>query len=169
MSWLFSQALVEEYSEDCLQDSELSVLSKSNHIQQAHCAKDKMTNFSRLSRFGMTCELLTESLGAELLMWYLADFRAKTLAAQEKAQELQELEVDCGKSSHELLAKYDHASCSWKIAHSSRNEVCMLFSGTWPKCGTMRNGNVYLQNSAEQTMKETDFGSLDSTPPSACR
>jgi hypothetical protein len=80
MSWLFSQALVEEYLGDTSLDGEPSAPLSGKVTQQAYCAPDKMTKFSRLSRFGMTYKPLTESLGEELLTLYLADFHAKTSA-----------------------------------------------------------------------------------------
>jgi hypothetical protein len=79
MSWLFSQALVEAYLGDISLDGEQSVQSNGKPIQQAYCAPDKMTKFSRLSRFGMMYKPLTENLGEELLMSYLEDFHARTL------------------------------------------------------------------------------------------
>ena len=82
MSWLFSQALVAEYLADTCSDGEPSVPSSGNPTQQAYCAPDRMTAFSRLSRFGMTYKPLTEDRGAELLTSYLADFRARTSAPQ---------------------------------------------------------------------------------------
>jgi len=78
MSWLFSQALVEEYSQASSLDGEQSAQSSGSHTQQAYCAPDKMTAFSRLSRFGMTYKPLMESHGQALLMSYLAAFHAKT-------------------------------------------------------------------------------------------
>jgi hypothetical protein len=83
MSWLFSQALVEEYLGDISLDGERSALSNGKPIQQAYCALDKMTDFCQISQFGMMYKPLTESLGEELLMLYLGDFHAKTLAQLE--------------------------------------------------------------------------------------
>ena len=83
MSWLFSQALVEEYLGASYLDGEQSVPLNGKSIQQAYCAPDKMTKFCRLSRFGMMFKPLTESLGEELLMLYLGDFHAKILAQPE--------------------------------------------------------------------------------------
>jgi DNA (cytosine-5)-methyltransferase 1 len=60
MSWLFSQALVEEYLEASSLDGEQSAPLNGKPTQQAYCAPDKMTDFSRLSRFGMTFKPLTE-------------------------------------------------------------------------------------------------------------
>ena len=78
MSWLFSQALVEEYSGASSSGGEPSAPLNGNLTPQAYCAPDKMTAFSRLSRFGMTFKPLTEDRGEALLMSYLAAFHAKT-------------------------------------------------------------------------------------------
>jgi hypothetical protein len=78
MSWLFSQALVEEYSEASSLDGAQSAQSNGKPIQQAYCAPDKMTAFSRLSQFGMTYKPLTATHGEALLMSYLAAFPVKT-------------------------------------------------------------------------------------------
>jgi hypothetical protein len=77
MSWLFSQVLVEEYLGENFSDGEQSVPLNGKPTQQAYCAPDKMTDFSRLSQFGMTYKPLTENLGEELLTLYLAAFHAK--------------------------------------------------------------------------------------------
>jgi DNA (cytosine-5)-methyltransferase 1 len=82
MSWLFSRALVEEYLGENSLDGEQSALSNGNNTPQAYCAPDKMTGFSRLSRFGITYKPLTESRGEELLTLYLAAFHAKTFQPQ---------------------------------------------------------------------------------------
>jgi hypothetical protein len=84
MSWLFSQALVEEYLGDISLDGEQSVQLNGKPTQQAYCVPDKMMDFSRLSQFGMMCKPLMENLGQKLLMSYLEDFHAKTSVQQEK-------------------------------------------------------------------------------------
>ena len=87
MSWLFSQALVAEYLGGSSSDGEQFVPSSGNPMPQVFLPPDKTTRFWNLSRYGMTCKPLTEPRGEELLMLFLADFRAKTLAAQVKEQE----------------------------------------------------------------------------------
>ena len=82
MSWLYSQALVAEYLGENFSDGEQSAPLSGNHTQQAYCAPDKMTDFSRLSRFGMMYKPLTENLGEELLTLYLEDFHAKICQPQ---------------------------------------------------------------------------------------
>ena len=84
MSWLFSQALVEASSVDIYSDGEQSAPLSGANTPQAYCAPDKMTAFSRLSRFGMMFKPLTENLGTELLTLYLAGFHVKTLAPLER-------------------------------------------------------------------------------------
>ena len=158
MSWLFSQALVEEYSQDICSDGELSVQSSGSPTQLAYCALDKMTKFSRLSRFGMTFKPLTENRGEELLMSYLEDFRARTSVPQEKAQESPEKEVGCGEKWHALLGKYDRNTRSWKIAQCSLFEDLELSLETWPRWGLMRNGECWERTPLERLTKETVFG-----------
>jgi hypothetical protein len=116
MSWLYSQVLVEEYLVGNCLDGEQSVPLSGNPTQQAYCAPDKMKDFSRISRFGMTFKHLTESRGEELLMSYLEDSRAKTLVAPEKEQELTEKGVECGRNSQELLARYNPSTSLWRTA-----------------------------------------------------
>jgi DNA (cytosine-5)-methyltransferase 1 len=87
MSWLISKALMNSLCSQELEaaslgenfsDGEQSALSNGSNTPQAYCAPDKMTGFSRLSRFGMTYKPLMENLGEELLTLYLAAFHAKT-------------------------------------------------------------------------------------------
>ena len=105
MSWLISKALMNSLCSQELEaaslgenfsDGEQSALSNGNNTPQAYCAPDKMTGFSRLSRFGMTYKPLTENLGEELLMSYLADFHAKTFQPQERELESMESGQECG-------------------------------------------------------------------------
>lgn len=91
MAWLISRSLMEDYensrcspvpveasSADTYSDGTPSAQSSGSPIPLAFCAPDKMTAFSRLSRFGTTFKPLTADLGADLLTWFLAAFPAKT-------------------------------------------------------------------------------------------
>ena len=160
MSWLYSQALVEEYLGENSLDGGQSVQSNGNPTQQAYCAPDKMTDFSRLSRFGMTYKPLTESRGEELLTLYLADFHAKTSPQQEKAQELTESDQECGEKWHASFAKYDQDSCLWKTHQCSLLGDLEPFLETWPQWGLMRNGECWEQQTLAPPMNETEFGLL---------
>jgi len=158
MSWLFSQALVEEYLGENFLDGEQSVLSSGNNIPQAYCAPDKMTGFSRLSRFGMTYKPLTETRGEELLTLYLEDFLAKTSLPQEKVQGLMESEAECGEKWRGSFTKYDPSSCSWKTHQCSLLGDLDEFSETWPQWGLMRDGECWEQQMLAQTIRGTESG-----------
>jgi len=158
MSWLFSQALVEEYSAANSSDGEQSALLNGNPTPQAYCAPDRTTGFSRLSRFGMTFKPLTETCGEELLTLYLAGFHAKTSAQQEKAQELTENEAECGEKWRGLLARLDPDTLLWRTAQCSLLEDLELSLQTFPRWGLMRNGECWEQQTLEQTIKGTEFG-----------
>jgi hypothetical protein len=158
MSWLYSQALVEEYLGDTYLDGEQSVQLSGNPTQLAYLSQDKMTDFSRLSRFGMTYKPLTESRGEELLMSYLEGFRAKTSVPQEKAQALTESDQECGEKWRASFTKYDHDSCLWKTHQCSLLGDLEPFLETWPQWGLMRDGECWEQRMLEQYIRGTESG-----------
>ena len=180
MSWLISQAMmkdyenllslqepVEEYLGANSLDGERSALLSGNPTQQAYCAPDKMTVFSRLSRFGMTYKPLTDTLGEELLMLYLVGFHAKTSVPQEKAQELTENEAECGNTWHGLLARFDPDTHLWRTAQCSLFEDLEQSLETFPRWGSMRNGELYQRQPWEPPISETVFGFSVPTPVSS--
>jgi len=158
MSWLFSQALVGGYLVENSLDGEQSVQLSGKPTPQAYCAPDKMTDFFRLSRFGMTYKPLTESRGQELLMLYLEDFHAKTSQQQEKAQELMENDQECGQKWLASFVKYDPDSSSWKTHQCSLLGDLEPFSETWPRWGLMRDGECWEQQMSGLRINETESG-----------
>jgi DNA (cytosine-5)-methyltransferase 1 len=158
MSWLYSQALVEEYLADTFLDGEQFVQSNGKPIPQAYCAPDKMTDFSKVSRFGMTFAALTESRGEALLMSYREGFLAKTLALGEKEKELTENEAECGEKWHGSFTKFDPNSSLWKTHQCSLLGDLEEFSETWPQWGLMRNGECWELQTLAQTIRGTGFG-----------
>ena len=160
MRWLFSQALVEEYlGENSLDGAQSAPLSGSR-TQQAYCAPDKMTGFSRLSRFGMTYKPLTETRGEELLTLYLAAFHAKTSAQQEKAQELTENKAELGGKWRASFVKWSQDLCLWRTHQCSLLGDLEPFSETWPQWGLMHDGECWEQRTLEQITKGTESGLL---------
>jgi hypothetical protein len=158
MSWLYSRVLVEAYLEDTSLDGEQSVQSNGKPIPQAYCAPDKMTDFSRLSRFGMMYKPLTENLGEELLTLYREGFHAKTSAQLEKGQELTENEAECGEKWRASFTKYDLDTRSWKTHQSSLLGDSEEFLETWPQWGLMRDGECWEQEMLEEFISESEFG-----------
>ena len=165
MSWLFSQALVEEYSGASSSGGEPSAPLNGNPIPQAYCAPDKTMAFSRLSRFGMTFKPLTEDRGEELLMSYLAAFPARTSPQQERAQELTESAAECGNTWRGWLAKYDPATSSWRTAQCSLLEDLTESLETLPRSGMTRGGLLWELPTLEQniTVKESGLWGTPTT------
>jgi hypothetical protein len=143
MSWLFSQALVAEYLGENFSDGEQSAPLNGNPIQQAYCAPDKMTAFSRPSRFGMTFKPLTADRGEELLTLYLAAFHAKTSVWPEKEQESTEPAAACGDTWRGSLARFDPVTSSWKTAQRSLLGDSDESSVIWPRSGMTANGQCW--------------------------
>jgi hypothetical protein len=158
MSWLFSQVLVEEYLGDISLDGEQSAPLSGNNTQQAYCAPDKMTKFSRLSRFGMTYKPLTESRGEELLTLYLADFHAKTSQLQEKEMDLTENDQECGEKWHGLLARFDQDLHLWRTVQCSLLEDLNESLQTLPQWGMTVGGELYLRQTLVQNINENESG-----------
>jgi hypothetical protein len=160
MSWLFSQALVAEYSEGCSSDGEQFAPSNTTNTPAMFLSQGKTTEVSNLSRFGMTCELLTESLGAELLTWFLVGFRAKISALQTTMQQdLTEKEADCGPKCGELLGTYDPDLHLWRTHQHSLFGGLEEFSETWPRWGIMQNGAFSALPMLEHDTSENACGS----------
>lgn len=160
MSWLYSQALAAEYSAGTSLDGEqfapLSVMPTPHKFWR----NDKTIESSDLSRFGLTCAVLTESHGEELLMSYLAGFRAKTSPEQVKALESKEPDRDFGSKWQESSVRFDPDSYCWKTHLCLWDEDLPWSSVTLPRWGLMLNGVVYQHQSAERPITVTESGLL---------
>jgi hypothetical protein len=158
MSWLFSQALVEEYSAGSCSDGEPSVQLSVMPTPQLFWRNDKMTDYSIFSRFGLTSQLLTANRGAELLTLFLAAFPARTSQSPEKGPASMESEADYGEKCGGSFAKYDPNSSTWKTPQRSLFGGFTEFSETWPRWGTMRNGVCWRRPMWERRTKGKGYG-----------
>ncbi len=158
MSWLFSRALVAEYSAASCSGGEPSVPSSASHTPQAYLSPDRMTAFSRLSRFGMTFAPLTGGRGEELLTWFLADSHVRTSARPEKAQESTENDLACGGRWRELSVRYDRNTSSWKTHRCLWAEDLPASSLTLPRWGLMRDGVLSELATLERRIGEKESG-----------
>jgi hypothetical protein len=167
MSWLFSRVLVVEYLGENFSDGEQSVQSSGNNIPQAYCAPDKMTGFSRLSRFGMTFKPLTESRGEELLTLYREAFHAKICQLQTQTEtDLTENDQECGEKWHGLLARFDQDTHLWRTVQCSLLEDLNESLQTLPQWGMTVGGELYQLPTLVQTIdaKESGFAHVWGTP-----
>lgn len=144
MSWLYSQALVAEYSEARCSVGALCALSSGTPTPHAFLHKDRMTDFSRPSRFGMTFGHLTDELGGEVLMWFLEASRARTSALQARETALMGRGQASGQKWRGSLARYSHDLRSWRTAQHSLLGGSDEYSETWPRWGTTVAGELYL-------------------------
>lgn len=83
-----SQGLVAVYSPDTSLDGGPCAPSSSTPTPQAFLSNVKMTDFSRLSRFGMTFAPLTDAHGEAALTSFLAAFPAKPIPRRLRAEML---------------------------------------------------------------------------------
>ncbi len=65
-----------------------------------------------------------------------------------------------GSHSPELLASYNRATSSWRTSQLCLDGELTVFSETWPRSGTMRNGIAYRLPPLAPLMRGTGSGSL---------
>jgi len=160
MSWLFSQVLVEEFLPDTYSDGEPSAPSNGNPTQLAYLPPDRMTAFSRLSRFGMTFRPLTADRGEALLMSYLAAFLVKTSPQQEGEPESKVSDLECGERWHGWLAKFDPDTSTLRTAQCSLLEEEHELLQTLPRSGMTRSGMLWERQTLVLRISETESGLL---------
>ena len=158
MSFIYSRALVEEFSQVSCSATDASALLNESHTRKPCLWLDKTMEHSPLSRFGMTCRHLTDDLGAELLTWWREGFPARTLASQELEPDLTASDQACGHTWRGSLAKYDPATHSLRTAQCSLFEDSIVSFVTLPRWGLMRAGALYPQPIAALPMCESASG-----------
>jgi hypothetical protein len=164
MSWLFSQALVEEYSAGTSLAGKPS--AQLNVMPTAHSfwRKGKTMDASDHSRFGQTSQVLTDAHGTELLTSFLLASRAKTLAPQERELELTAPEAAYGFKPLGSFAKWSPEHSCWKTAQCSLLGDSDEFLGIWPRWGSMRGGECWELETSGLPICETESGSSLPTP-----
>jgi hypothetical protein len=158
MSWHFSRALVAGFSEATYLDGAPSAPSNTTPTPEAFYWPDKTTEHSRLSRFGMTSEPLMGVRGEDLLTWFREVSLAKTSAQRDEATDWTASEVGSGRKWLGLLARFDRDSRSWRTPQCSLLEGLDEFSATWPRWGSMRNGESWERQIAEPPTSATESG-----------
>lgn len=164
MSWLFSQALVAEYSAATSSAGTPSALLSVMPTPHRFWRNDKSMDCSRLSRFGLTCAALTDGHGEALLTWFQEDFLVRTSRPQAMAWASQAPAPDCGGRWHELPMRYDRATSNWRTHHCLWEEDLQPFSVTLPKWGMTRDGVLSERLTLEPLTSETASGSSQRTP-----
>lgn len=158
MSWLFSQALVAEYSAATCSDGEPSAPLSVMPTPHKFWRNDKTMEPSQLSRFGLTCAVLTVDHGEALLTWFRGDSLARTSAQPDHVQASAAPALASGQKWRESSARYDLASSSWKTHRCLWDEDLPWSSVTLPKWGMALNGLVYQHPTLERPIGATESG-----------
>lgn len=156
MSWLFSRALVAEFSAGISWDGAALEPWSVKRIHVGFSARDRMTECSLLSRFGAMCGLSrsattprgVSSAGCEASRMTSSSREAspaRTSAQRERVRGSRVSEADCGRSFAGSFARFDRAACSWKTHQFSLLGDLELFSETWPRWGMMRSGVSWVR------------------------
>jgi len=168
MSWLFSRALVAEYSAASCSGGEpsapLSVMPTPHKFWHSGKTMDALS----LSRFGLTCAVLTEDLGRELLTLFLAASLAKTSAAQGKEKDSTANAPAFGEKWPGLLARFDRDSFLWRTPQCSLFEDSEPCLETWPRWGLMRAGECWELPPLVRHTEESESGLLPTLTVISC-
>ena len=164
MSWLFSRALVAEYSAADCSDGAQSAPSSGTPTPQAYLWPAKTTAAWKRFPSGMTCRPLTDDRGEAVLTSFLAAFPAQTSPSPEKAQASTDKPPACGDIWRESSVRYDRNSCSWRTHRSLLVEDLRESSVTLPRWGSMRDGVCWERVTSGRPTNATASGSLLPTP-----
>jgi hypothetical protein len=127
-----------------------SAQSKKTNTAAAYWSHDKTTEPLTRSQFGMTLLRLQDAHGLDLLTLYQAAFPVRTLVAQGLELVSRAQGQDSGVTCTESFAKFDPVLCSWRTLHCSLLGDSVEFSETWPRSGTMQNGECWERTQLER-------------------
>jgi len=142
MSWHYSLALVEEFSERGLLVTASSVRLKTNRTASRSCFGGKRMGASTPSQSGMTSDHLTVNLGMASSMSCLLDSPANPSPKQDSNEEKTTTET-FGLIQRESLARYDQELSSWRTHPDCFGSTEPLSSATLPVSATTVGGQLY--------------------------
>ncbi|SEN19408.1 hypothetical protein SAMN04487857_111135 [Pseudomonas sp. ok272] len=163
MSWLFSQALVAEYSEATCWAGAPSAPLNVMPTPHKFWRNDKTMEPSHLSRFGLKCAVLTEDHGEALLTSFRAGFPVRTFPPPVAAEESMGLDRAFGGRWQELSVRYDLDSSTWKTHQCLWAEDLPWSSVTLPKWG-MTLGGALLERQTSGRSTSAIVSGLWPTP-----
>ena len=142
MSWHYLQGQEEaSWAGNCL-DGAPSALLKLIHTRDECSLRDKRTDASIHSLSGMTLRRSTGTSGAASLMWFRGDSPVRTYRLPEKGPDSMENDLACGPRWPGSLARCNPPLSGWKTRQCSLFGGLTEFSGTWPRWGMMRDGEL---------------------------
>ena len=149
MSFIYSRALVEEFSLVSCSDSVQYVLSNEMNTVSMFLSRGKTMELFHRSRYGMTYVHLGENRGVELWTWFLEDSPAKRLVLRQEVETM--LQRTYGEKCEGLYEKYVHTSSLLKMFPSRqlhKRRTIYWRMGTTPS----------IKNFQRQTWVQTIYG-----------
>ena len=158
MSWHFLQGQeAASWEGTCLAGAP-SALLKLMPTPEACCSLGNATDCCQPSRSGTTCGPSTATHGADVCRLSAADFPAPTFPQPGRAQELTEKPAGFGWKWPGSFAKFDRGSSLWRTRQCSLLGNLNEFSGTWPRWGSMRDGECWEQTTQAHRTSGTESG-----------
>lgn len=143
MSYIYSRALVEASLAASCSAGAPSAPSSASPAQPPSSSSARTMDAWIPSPCGMTFAPSTDARGEELLMSFRAGFRARTSATAGPRLESKAPGAGSGDRWPESLARFDHATSSWRTSQRCLVEGWGTFSDPWPRWGSMRDGECW--------------------------
>jgi hypothetical protein len=169
MSWHFSRALVEEYSQATCSDGKLFAPLKSMDTPEAYCWRDKMTESLNLFQYGMTLQPSTENLGVELFTWFREDSRVLTSASPVQcgdARDSRDKKAGFGLNTCGSSMKFSPCSFGGKTPQNLKTLDFQKSFERWPGAGIFVDGQLLELTTADFPTQENAYGFSLPTPTS---
>lgn len=157
MSWHYSLALVEEFSERGLLVTASSVRLKTSRTASRSCFGGKRTGRSTPSQSGMTSDHLTVNLGMAASMSCLLDSPANPSPKQDSNEEKTTTET-FGLIQRESLARYDQELSSWRTHPDCFGSTEPLSSAALSAWGMIVSGELYQRTKPGRDTSARDGG-----------
>lgn len=160
MSFIFSREPEVESSPGNCSETVASAQSKSTSTRKRSSSRAKLTERSHAFPSSVTSVSSMLDPTADVLTLFLEDFPVRTSAVQVIERESLVKSQDYGANSLGWFAKWSPSTSEWRTPQISLLEDSELFSETWPRWGSMRNGVSYLRPTLAHTICVSASGSL---------
>jgi hypothetical protein len=142
MSWHFLQGQEAASWEGNSLDGAPSALLRLMPTHAECSLHGRQMDASNRSPYGMTLRRSTGTTGVESLTWYRGDSPVRTYRAPGTEPDSTANDLDCGPRWPGSLARCNPPTSGWKTAQCSLFGGLTEFSGTWPRWGMMRDGEL---------------------------
>ena len=132
--------------------------SKSTNIANEYLCSARMTESLSRSPSGRTLPHSTGDPGLDAWISSLADSPARTSAWPDGARGSRGQNRDSGERWPGLLARFDSATSSWKTLQHSLFEDSEQSLAIFPRCGSMRNGELFPRRKSVRRICVNDSG-----------